>query len=165
MLRTQENITNVIIAKDINRSGGATAGTVATPALLADGEVVITDASLQILNTTNVVDYDRVFIVQGRGATKNLKKYVIVRREVEKYLGTVYAAAVEQVSFVGYNGTSGAIDVINDNKYILRFNRRPNHFVRGNTNWYKYVTALSSTTATEQEIASKLAKSFYANVL
>jgi len=163
MLRTQENITNVIIAKDINRSGGATAGTVATPALLADGEVVITDASLQILNTTNVVDYDRVFIVQGRGATKNLKKYVIVRREVEKYLGTVYAAAVEQVSFVGYNGTSGAIDVINDNKYILRFNRRPNHFVRGNTNWYKYVTALSSTTATEQEIASKLAKSFYAN--
>lgn len=163
MLRTQDNITNVIIAKDINRSGGATAGTLATPALLADGEVVITDASLQILNTTTVLTHDRVFIVQGRGATKNLKKYVIVRKEVEKYLGTSYAAAVEQVSYVGYDGTSGAIDLINDNKYIIRFNRRPNHFVRGNTNWYKYITALSTATATEQDIASKLAKSFYSN--
>lgn len=163
MLRTQENITNVIIAKNIDRSVGATAGTLATPALLADGEVVITDTSLQILNATNVVDYDKIFVVQGRGSTKALKKYLIEGRNIDKYLGSRYTAAVEQVSYIGYTGTSGAIDVINENNYIIRLNRKPNHFVRGNTNWYKYIKAISSATATQESITAKLASDFYSS--
>ena len=160
MLRTQENITNVIIAKDIALT--VSAGDKATPASLAVGEVVITDISMDVLDTTTVLGKDKVFIVQGRGANKALKKYLIVGKETHMYLGSPYSAPVEQISTIGYNGTSGAIDVINNNTYIVRINRRPNHFVRGNNNWYKYLSTTSDATATQAEIAAALARSFAA---
>jgi len=162
MLRTQENITNVIIAKDISRA--ISAGTVASPTSLADGEVVVTDMSLRVLTSTQASTADKIFIVQGRGTSKPIKKYLVKKSDIIGYTGTRYTAAVEQVSYVGFNGTSGTIDVISDNSYILRFDRKVNHFVRGNQHWYKYGLFVSDSSATVNEITDGLTLNFVANI-
>lgn len=112
----------LFVGADIARSGGATAGTVATPGILASGEIVITDAGNVILDTTTVLSAPKIKIVMGRGATEALwQSQLFDYSEVVAYVGKPYAAKVQQVGYYGYNAVTnaGSFDVINDNWYTL----------------------------------------------
>jgi hypothetical protein len=118
----QHDILRVFVAKDIARTAGATAGTLVTPALIANGEVVVTDLGLRILDTTTVLAEDQIMIVQGRGSTKNLLQVKVDVRDIRGYFGKAFSAKVQQVTYIGYDATTntGEFDVINDNEYRLQ---------------------------------------------
>lgn len=143
--------------KDIARSGGATAGTLATPGILAEGEIVITDAGDVILDTTTVLNQPYIKVVMGRGATEQLWQSQVFRLEdIAAYVGKPYAAKVQQVAYWGYDAVSnlGSFDVINDNWYNLTisFNQL---LSQESASLYNPITCdyLSDLAATQEEIA------------
>lgn len=77
----------------------------------------------------------------------------------------VYTARTEQIDYIGYNGTTGSIDVINDNFY--KINLQVQELLRSNTDGRKVKFAFhkSSASATQAEIASGLTKSLVYNFL
>lgn len=105
---------------DVARSAGATAGTVVSPGILAQGEIVVTDASNRILDTATVLTADSIKLVMGRGANEELwQSQVFTSDDILRYVGREYQAKVQQVSYYGYNAATGvgAIDAIDDNYY------------------------------------------------
>lgn len=113
MLDSKNYIKLVSIAKNIARSAGATAGTVATASVLADGEMVVTDIAGRILSSgsgaTGVIGKDKIRIVQGRGVkTPPIKVFDLDLNSIDIYTGKAYSPAVDQVTYIGYDGvTSG----------------------------------------------------------
>lgn len=108
---------------DVARSAGATAGTVVSPAILANGEIVITDAGNVILDVASVLTTTSpIKIVMGRGTDTTLwESQLFNYNDIKSYKGVEYAAKVQQVSYYGFNGVTaaGSFDVINDNYYTL----------------------------------------------
>lgn len=108
---------------DVNRSVGVAAGTVVSPAILAQGELVITDASNVVLDTISVLTTTSPLkIVMGRGANAALwESQLFTYRDIQNYTGTAFANKVQQVSYYGYNPVTGvgSFQAINDNYYTL----------------------------------------------
>ncbi len=164
MLNSQRNIKKVLIGKSIARTAALdVAGTLVTPENLAVGEIVVTDLSNQILTTTSVVGHTAVKLIQGRGPNEPLRQEIIKLDEITAYTGNVYEAAQEQISYTGFNGTSGAIQVIPNNLYFYRISRIFNTFLRGNQLIPKYGQFNSTSSSTQEEIATGLIKNLIAN--
>jgi hypothetical protein len=144
---TQRNISYVLVGKDL-------AATTATRAEnLLDGEVAITNVFGQVL--TSGTGVKKIMIHQG-GSTRVTD--VITAADVVNVKTKGYAAATEQVDFIGYNGTAGSIVVANSNDYFVRlqfpFGDRGQEFPQQNFIFAHY---LSDATATQAEIAKNLA--------
>lgn len=164
-LFSERNIKKVFIGAAIDRSSGVIAGALATPELLADGEIVVTDMSNVILDTVTVLGKPMIKIIQGRTTAKDpsFRQEVLRLDEVVNYTGDAYSAAVEQVTYVGYNGTSGSIEVIPNNLYFLRISRITNTFVRGGQFIGKYGQFNSTSSSTQFQITDGLVKNLVAN--
>jgi hypothetical protein len=76
----------------------------------------------------------------------------------------VFEADSEQVSYVGYNGASGAIEVNNNAVYSVKFATR--HLIVSNHNGYYQIEGYyrSDLTATQAEIADNLTYALVANL-
>lgn len=142
--------------KDIPRSAGATAGTLVTPGILAEGEIVITDAGDVILDTTTVLNQPWVKVVMGRGATEPLFQSQLVKIEdLSAYVGKPYAAKVQQVAYWGYNpvANTGSFDVINDYWYTLNISFQELLSQESRSLYNPIVVSYESdSSATEEEI-------------
>lgn len=111
----ENRVTNFFIADNIARTSSVTLST------LAAGEVAIFTPSGTLVGYTAASTAPEIIIAQGRGAgNPPIVSPVIKKANLKAYLGGANAAAVEQVDYIGYNGTSGAISAINDNIYIVR---------------------------------------------
>ena len=133
-LDSKNYIKLVNIAKNISRSAGATAGTIAVPSILADGEMVVTDLAGRILNSTTVLGQTKVRIVQARGVkTPPLQIYTLDLNSIDIYTGDAYSAAVDQVTYIGYNGTSGDVEATStvEKRFITKITPLPNTMATG----------------------------------
>lgn len=117
-VQTQKNTMSVLVAKDhteittatVQITDPSTAGT-----FIADGQVVILDSSDNVMTPGTTVSQSPYFrIVAREGATASTAKlnYSARMRGVDLLQATykAYSAPVEQISYVGYNGTTGSID-------------------------------------------------------
>lgn len=149
-VQNQKAVKNLLIAG--NQAKAAVAG--ANISTLAAGEVVVADESGTILDSTSVTLAKKLMIVQGQGsALPAITSVVFKPSEVTAFSGGKYLAATQQIDYVGYNGTSGSIDVLNSNAYDLRIYQwdhaayaEKSHAVIG---YHK-----SDATATQAEIAA-----------
>lgn len=107
-LQNVSNHKQLFIAKNIARSTNLL-NAIATPTNLADGEVVVTDLAGKILSLSTAPAVDFVQIVQGQGANKPLIKSAAIPKAQVTAKTLKYTGATQQVSTVGYNGTTGAI--------------------------------------------------------
>lgn len=156
-------IKKTAIVKNINRA--IAAGTVATPESLADGEVVVTDLSGNVLDTTTVLTQNKIRIVQGRGADKETVAIELGAKEITSYKGGAYEASVEEVAYFGFNGTSGSLTATNNYPYVPFVRLTSNTFFFGKQNhlyWYGPYTS-PATGTTQAVVAKGIAKSFLAN--
>jgi hypothetical protein len=171
MLDSKNFIKLVSIAKNISRSAGATAGTIATPSILADGEMVVTDMAGRILNSTTVVGQTKIRIVQARGIkTPPLKIFDLDLNSINLYSGEAYAAAVDQITYIGYNGTSGTVESTStvEKRFITKITPTPNTMMFGaipfNLKDSLFVSPASSTSLANAEgILKNLIISFRPN--
>jgi hypothetical protein len=164
-LDSKNNIKSVFIVPDLAVTA---AGTKVTPGSIGKGKIVVTNVSNEVLDssTTNftVTDYPTIKIVKDRGANLPLQQLRLNIADVIAYSSLCHQAATEQVSFIGYNGTSGSITVINNNFYEIKLEHVPNAFAYGKRPAnYKYGTYQSDSSATQIEISTGLVKSLIQN--
>lgn len=79
------------------------------------------------------------------------------------YTVNVHSAATAQLDYIGYNGTSGAIDVINSNIYTIRLYLKDNTTASFMRDLIKEGYYKSDSSATQTEIALGLIHSLNAN--
>jgi hypothetical protein len=115
------------------------------------------------LTTTTAATENKMVIGMKLPDGKILLSDVIEKSKIESINAATPVAAAEQVDVIGFNGTAGSIDVINDNLYKL--NIYVEEFIRSNTDGKKVKFGIyqSSLAASQGEIAFGIANSVYKN--
>jgi len=101
----------ILVSKDVTADATGLAD-------LANGEIVAIkpDGSLLTAGET-IADAPYIYLVQGTDVLGDPKfSQKIVGTSVVNWTGKEYAAAVQQVSYIGYNGTNGTIEASSDIK-------------------------------------------------
>lgn len=120
MYARQNNVTNAIIATQ-QAAHGVSAGVKIES--LPEGQVAFVDAGMRAfvpgVNLANLVAGETYYIIQGMGVGEPvLKSLPIVGGEVT-IRKAKYQAPQDQISYVGWNGTAGALDGDDDNTAYL----------------------------------------------
>jgi len=120
------NIQYVYVATDIARQA-TTIHDKASATYIKDGEMVITDLAGNVLTTT-AASYakDKVKLVFRKG-TSIISSPAISYKNVTKYLVNAYAASLVQISYLGYNGTTGDLEggvLTTANDYIVTLTKK-----------------------------------------
>jgi hypothetical protein len=166
-LDSKNNIKSVFIVSDLAAvtSGTITPGsTGATP-----GSVVIANMSNEVLTTGTVGTYSKIKIIKDRGANLPLQQVVLNLNDIIAYTGTAGVAAREQVDYIGFNGTTGDIQVLANNFYLIKLEHVPNQFAYGKRPAnYKYGTyqspaGLTQNAAGQLNVANGLVNSLVTN--
>jgi hypothetical protein len=161
-LDSKNNIKSVFIVPSVTPSPAA--GTKITPGSTTLGWVGITNMSNEVLDTSTVTTYSKIKIIKDRGANLPLQQVVLNLSDIVNTSAYSGAIATEQVSYIGYNGTSGSISEIDNNFYEIKLEHVPNAFAYGKRPAnYKYGTYQSGINATQEEIANGLVKSLVQN--
>lgn len=162
---TQNSVMNILIGKNIARTGSVQMTNSSAATYLANGEIVVVDASGTVLDTTTVVGKKSIFLVEGQGATQPpIWSDEIFHDRVTSFTGTAYTAGTVQIDYIGYNSVqnTGAIDVLNDNDYTIElFDVDSSTFGTLGTSKLGFYT--SDSTATQREIAVGLTESMFTN--
>jgi hypothetical protein len=164
-LDSKNNIKSVFI---VPAQAAVTSGTI-TPGSVATGSVVVANMSNEVLDATTVLNYSKIKIIKDRGADLPLQQVVLDLNQISAWGATPGAAATEQVDYVGFNGTSGTIQVLPSNFYIVKLEHVPNQFAYGKRPAnYKYGTYQSTIGATQNaagqlEVANGLVNSLVQN--
>lgn len=161
------NSLTALIGKSISRTASVQIlDPTATSTYIASGEVLVIDSTGAPLTAgKTIADSSYIQIVQGDGASNPLVfSPKIDGNNVVVYKGVGFTPAQEQISYAGYNGTSGTIDVANGNLYQLRVSYKNNNLIFGeNQSNQVYLEYTSDSSATALEIAQAFAQKGTAN--
>lgn len=166
-IATENSFMQLLVGKNINRTGSVTATDPAASTYAANGEIVVTDVSGTVLNSTTVLAVNRIRIVQSQGATSpSIQSPIIELAGIKSYGSKLYTAPTLQVDFVGYNSTTatGDIDVISDNGYEILI-QDTNSMAFGSIGIGKFGFYVSDSSATKAEINDGLAISLFQNTV
>lgn len=118
-----KNSFNLLIGKSVSRTASVQITDANASAYIASGEILVLDKNdTPLVAGMTVTDTDNIRIVQGDGTTNPLIfSNRIFGANVTKFSGLSYVAPQEQIYYVGYNGSSGSIDISTaSNQYIIR---------------------------------------------
>lgn len=164
-METIKNVNQLFVAKNIAKTATANL-VIAKYDDIADGEVCIVDPrnNVQLTSAGYPTGFNGFRVVQ-RSGSKLIFSDVVRAGTVRRMNITLPAnfAAAEQVDYIGYNGTSGSLDVINSNVYTVRLyinESTINGFMQQKIKegFYK-----STTAAVESDIAAALQNSLIKN--
>jgi hypothetical protein len=169
MFKKANNVFSVLL-NDTNVATSAlpVAGTVVTDANLPKGAVVLTDAGFRLLdyNTTSGANYvalangDGFFVIQGKGAGVPLMKSPRLTKGNTKVTIAKHKAAVQQITAIGYNGTSGTLPVANDTSFFIKIRKRDNDAANRSQPMSLFAGPVKTdATGTQEEVATALVKS------
>jgi hypothetical protein len=121
-----DNSTNILIGKDIARTGSIQINDIGGVGYIANGEILVLDELHAPLTAgDDIGDSPIVYVVQGRGGNNGLKwSTPIDGRNVVRATALSYAAPVAQVTHIGNVGAGAlAIDVLpfTDYKLTIRY--------------------------------------------
>ena len=143
------------------------AGNVVTNLNLPIGAVVVCDMGMRRLNSTsygNLTASDKFFIVQGRGATQPLMKSPALTKGMVAISASKFRAAVQQVTIVGYNGTTGSLPVANNSDFWIKVRKRDNDAANRSQPMSLFAGPVKTdATGTQAELAMALVASGYRN--
>lgn len=142
-------------------------GTVVTNLNLPIGAVAVCDMGMRRLNAasyTALAATDKFFIVQGKGATQPLMKSPAMTKGMITTSASKFKAAVQQVSIVGYNGTTGALPVANNTDFWIKVRKRDNDAANRSQPMSEFAGPVKTdATATQAELAVALVANGYRN--
>lgn len=162
---TQNSVMNLLIGKKLTRTVNAQITDSSAATYIADGELLVTDSSGTVLDSTTVLTKASVRIVQGQGANKPLIwSDEINKADVTSYTGKSYTAGTVQIDYVGFDAVSnlGSFDVISSNDYEIRLFDIDSS-IQGTLGDWKFGFYTSDATATQSEIARGLTESLFTN--
>jgi hypothetical protein len=168
MLDTKNYIKRVAISAKVNRTAGVAAGVqISNGSQLAFGEIVVTDLAGRVVNSTTVAGLNRIFIKQGRGGKTPSMNIIEVNKETtNSYVGLTPVDAVEQIDYIGYNGTSGTVEASGGTvkNFIVKVTPLPNTMMYGLVPFHVKNTQFSAAAANTSILnAEGLVKSLISN--
>jgi hypothetical protein len=124
----QSHVLNLLVHADV---GAATPTTAANAYIndltdLVDGELAVVNDQNMVLSAATVLTDDRVaqtgIRIVGRYGSRIVYSDFIKAENIISVRPIVSANFAEQVTHLGYNGTSGAIQIMNSNTYKIKIN-------------------------------------------
>ena len=168
MFRKANNVFSVLLSDAAALTTGLpAAGTVITNANLPAGAVVVCDMGMRRLNNASfaaLAATDRFFIAQGKGASQPLMKSPAVTKGNISISASKFKAAVQQVTVVGYNGTTGALPVANNTDFWIKVRKRDNDAANRSQPMSEFAGPVKTdASGTQAELAVLLMNSGYRN--
>jgi hypothetical protein len=139
------------------------AGNVVTAANLPVGAIVLTDLGLRRLDNaaaTALGDNEQYLVVQGMGASKPLLKSGPITKGTAKITTKAHVRNRQQVSTIGYNGTSGSLPAANDTSYYIKVRKNDNDASNRSQPAPLMAQFKSDGSATQEEVAFGLVANF-----
>jgi hypothetical protein len=161
MLRKNSNITmSLLTDATVLNAALPSVGTVVTPANLPKGAVVFTDLGLKRISTvlSAMAVGTQFLIVQGCGVTKPLLKSPILTAGNVSMSFKKHIAAVQQVSAIGFNGTTGSLPAANDTSFFIKIRKNDNDTANQSQPMSLFAQYKTDATGTQEELALGLAK-------
>lgn len=167
MLRKANNVFSVTLS-DVTKLTSAlpAIGTVVTNANLEAGAVVLVDAGMRRLDNATagagyagLADGDGFFVVQGRGTSKSLMKSPRLTKGKTKFTIAKFKPEVQQITRIGYNGTTGALPVASNTDFWIKIRKRDNDAANRSQPMSLFAGPVrTDATGTQEELAFALAK-------
>lgn len=143
--------------------GGAATKTTGGIDTLNDKEIGLFTPAGTRLTEANAATSDEFIIVQKVSGATNVVSGTIKKADIKKATRKAYVAPTEQVDYIGFNGTSGSLDVINSNTYFIRLGLNQGLTSNHGGLYLKHGVYISDATCTEKEVAAGLTASLIAN--
>ena len=131
MLRKANNVFSVLLDDEtVATPGGFVAGTtVVTSSNLPAGAVCLVNLGNVYMSNTEFAalgNNDKFMIVQGKGASQPLMKSPVITKGTYSTSISKHQAAVQQITTIGYNGTTGSLPAANDTGYWIKIRKNYN---------------------------------------
>ena len=160
-MNSVNNVKHVFVIKEV-ATQVKTSGVISSYADIAyDGEMAFVDEKNEAVSDISTLSKFR--IVQ-RSGTKLLVSPYIKRTSVFNSRTTSDVVATQQVTYIGYNGSSGQISAVNSNDYIINLWMKSRTTQFGDKRMLKHGIYRSDATATTTEVAFGLAGNLVANM-
>lgn len=144
----RDTITHLLFAEDVVQNATGLAD-------LDAGEILFIDKGGNPLNAAAIAalgDHDVFYIAEGKKGN-NLSHIIsprLTKASITAHRGTSYAAAVQQVSYIGFNGVTGDINALNNTEYSLTvsfYYDKDIYSKRRDVKRYNYTSDASTTNA------------------
>lgn len=152
--------------KDIQLLFVGASATATTGAIDAmnDGEIgIFTPSGKRITELTAATEDKFIIVKKTPNGGVPLLSSIINKADIKSLTRKLYVPAVNQVQTVGYDGTNGSIDTINDNEYKLTISFREGLTSNHGGLYLKHGFYASDINATEYEIGTNLLANLKAN--
>lgn len=160
MMNSQSNILRQFIAKNVARTA-AVIGVAPTSTNLAAGEIVVTNEAGVVVNAAPTGGKFRLAYLSDRGDV--VWSDVIDASTITNYIGKLSAAATEKITYIGYTGSTGSIEVNNSTTYVARILLLPSVAADFAQQKVKHMVYKSDIAATQEEIATGLVQNLSNN--
>jgi len=154
MFRKAENVFSAVLSDvTIATSTLPTVGSVVTNDNIPAGAVVMVDAGMRRTTLAALADGDIYHIVQGKGAGVPLMKTPAIKKGTETITYRAFVEKIQQITAIGYNGTTGTLPSANETSYYVKIRKNDNDAGNRSQPFSLFAQYKSSTAATQQEIA------------
>jgi len=160
MFRKADNKFFAAIGDNSLTSALPAAGTVITSANLPNGAIVVTDLGLRRLDDStanadlSAMGTDEKFmIVQGKGASAPLLKSEAMVIGNTTITQASHVISRQQVTVIGYNGTTGSLPVANDTSYFVKIRKNDNDAANRSQPASKFGQFKTDASGTQEEFA------------
>jgi hypothetical protein len=166
MLRKANNVFSVIL-DDVTVTTTFSAGDLVTDANLPKGGVVLVDLGNRFLGTSAyaaLANGAQFRIVQGKGVGVPLMKTPVLTKGNTKMTIAKHKPAVQQVTTIGYNGTTGALPVASNTDFWIKIRKRDNDAANRSQPFSLFAGPVrTDATGTQAELASMLVRNGWQN--
>lgn len=167
MFRKANNVFSVILDDNAQPALALAAGTLITDANLPKGAIAAVDLGNGFLDAAAyaaLVDGDQYRIVQGKGLGQQIMKTPVLTIGKTKFTINPFKPAVQQVTIIGYNGTTGALPTANNTDFWIKVRKRDNDAANRSQPMSLFAGPVrTDDTGTQAELASLLVANGYLN--
>lgn len=157
MLRKANNVFSVLL-DDSGVTTLPSVGTVVTDANLSTGAVVLVDAGHRRTTLSALANGDTFFIAQGKGTGKKLMISPAITKGKTAISVAPHKAAQQQITAIGYNGTTGSLPTANDTSFFIKIRKNDNDAANRSQPMSLFAQFKTDATGTQEELAFGLAK-------
>lgn len=162
-MQAQRNVANLLVVNSVAATAGMeTLNIDGFISSLSTGEPVVLSPGGIVVDATGTLPTEFKIATKLTDGSMNYSD-IIRAKSIKSIHSNKYTAATNQVDYVGYNGSTGSIDVINDNIYAVKLYLRPTDTAGFMQQKIKEGFYETDSTATQSEIAKGLTESLIKN--
>jgi hypothetical protein len=154
--RMENKATALVGAASALEASLPTVGSVVSPANLPAGAIVVTDLGLVRLSA--VPAKSDFLVVQGNGTSEPLLKSEILNESRISISKAEFRPAAQQITAIGFNGTTGALPAANDTSYFIKIRKNDNDAGNRSQPFSLFAQFKTDATGSQEELAFGLTK-------